>query len=472
MRHLALVVAVLLGLSCYESRERPLEASDFNWATEDLTSAALLEGGEGWLASAAGGLYRTTDSGETWRRVPLEPTAQWRAMAFADANAGWLLGHRQIWATRSAGEDWHAQSLPDSVEERSLSALAVLDRDRAILAGPGGLRLWTADGGTQWQRADRAATKTVPGDAGEDDRVALSCGGASSTPPEEIVCFLASGSDGFQTTRDGGRSWQPVQLAPPRAPVTISFDEGSAELSPASRKAVAELAVWAQARGAVALRVAPMASGEEVRRIGRERDPEALFEILEARSLDVRTLLEESGIAVAAIASLGEPPWGFADYLDDDPEFLDRYWESRTAPQGGVRVTLVDTAAPVWLDARLGLGLGSDGRLIAQTASDASWAWREPLGSIGEWCGLSAGRGESVEAVSASGQILKRMAPGETWTEAPGLPQTDEGEGAWRGLVHSPTGDWAIAFGDAGHLARRAGDSPHWTSVSDRLPSP
>ena len=51
-------------------------------------------------------------------------------------------------------------------------------------------------------------------------------------------------------------------------------------------------------------------------------------------------MVEEAGILSDRIRRRGAPPWDYEDYIDEDPEFLDRYYETRRASYSGVEVSI------------------------------------------------------------------------------------------------------------------------------------
>ena len=90
--------------------------------------------------------------------------------------------------------------------------------------------------------------------------------------------------------------------------------------------------------------------------------------------------LEAAGVASVAIETGGAPPWGYEDHLDDDPDFLTRYWRERRSedPSAIVRAAtqLTWTDVAISVDGVGILAVAEGGRVFA--ASD----WTEPLSAV------------------------------------------------------------------------------------------
>ena len=170
-----------------------------------LRSVYFLDQDHGWVAGSNGTLLRTTDGGETWKRLlPLtrdtlhdvyfanenvgwlvverdllklktndEPRSyllktedggfSWRRVflksadvnvrlvraIFADTQHGWVFGETGIvYGTRDGGEHWVRQASPT---KHLLLGGAVVDYSRVWLVGAGATIVQTSDGGTTWQ---------------------------------------------------------------------------------------------------------------------------------------------------------------------------------------------------------------------------------------------------------------------------------------------------------------------------------
>jgi hypothetical protein len=91
----------------------------------------------------------------------------------------------------------------------------------------------------------------------------------------------------------------------------------------------------------VNVKVDPFASAAEIAAFGANRDPEALFDLLSARIQEVRAILDDAGVATDRLRMPNKPPWDYEDFLEDDPMFLHRYLDSRTAERPSMKVTVI-----------------------------------------------------------------------------------------------------------------------------------
>jgi len=70
-----------------------------------LNDAFFVDSSYGWAAGT--GVWKTTDGGTTWRRIPVLAGATLRRIVFADRTRGWALGHdNRILRTEDGGETW------------------------------------------------------------------------------------------------------------------------------------------------------------------------------------------------------------------------------------------------------------------------------------------------------------------------------------------------------------------------------
>ena len=70
-----------------------------------LNDVFFVDGTYGWAAGT--GVWKTTDGGATWRRIPLLAGTTLRRIVFADRNRGWALGHdNRVLRTEDGGETW------------------------------------------------------------------------------------------------------------------------------------------------------------------------------------------------------------------------------------------------------------------------------------------------------------------------------------------------------------------------------
>ena len=99
-------------------------------------------------------LMRTTDGGETWKRVELKgfdvDSILVRAV-FSRGGRGWAFGeHGAIYTTRDGGETWTRLQSPT---RRLLLGGIFVDNDRGWIVGAGATIIQTSDGGDTWYQS-------------------------------------------------------------------------------------------------------------------------------------------------------------------------------------------------------------------------------------------------------------------------------------------------------------------------------
>lgn len=126
---------------------------------------------EGWAAAGnvvtreEDALFHTTDGGLSWERVATGTPQYLRAVHFADARTGWVvgltiddvteeLGPSRILATTDGGRTWAAQLTVD----RSFFDVCFVDASRGWAVGERATIYATTDGGKSWAQQTRFAT--------------------------------------------------------------------------------------------------------------------------------------------------------------------------------------------------------------------------------------------------------------------------------------------------------------------------
>jgi len=154
-------------------------------------------------------LLKTTDGGETWRRVDVlngpDVDIVLARVRFADARHGWTFGEMgALFATEDGGGSWARQRVPT---RHLLLGATFLDARQGWLVGAGSTLLQTVDGGASWRAGEVA---------GSTQKISVQASAQTSAPKLRLnaVSFAdarrgwAVGARGaVLATIDGGRTW-------------------------------------------------------------------------------------------------------------------------------------------------------------------------------------------------------------------------------------------------------------------------
>ena len=187
----------------------------------ELYAVEFLNHNIGWAVGGHSGtlstmLFRTVDGGKTWeRQTPFDGEgASLTDIGFADANNGWIVGSGHILRTTDGGESWAPVDVEPKVHDLSATKVLVLGPD-AIIVGMGASTsrdiqiMRTVDGGRAWDLV--AITGGV-----DRDRADATVTGLALAEPSTI---FATTDDKYGTggviyrSDDGGHSWTSVAEA-------------------------------------------------------------------------------------------------------------------------------------------------------------------------------------------------------------------------------------------------------------------
>src|SRR6185369_5061096 len=122
-----------------------------------LFDVQFVDASNAWVAGP-GAIARSSDGGETWRRVARSELDNGYLTGFAvhfiDEWRGWLASDvGRLMRTDDGGRNWVAVPLPLAKDEHpTLRDVTFLDDRRGWVAGEGGTIFHTEDGGTTWLR--------------------------------------------------------------------------------------------------------------------------------------------------------------------------------------------------------------------------------------------------------------------------------------------------------------------------------
>ncbi|MAG31833.1 MAG: hypothetical protein CL908_13175 [Deltaproteobacteria bacterium] len=464
----ALLCSIGTSISgCFDEGAPGTAAPESVRPSGDLVAVALAGEGRAIVVAARGEIYFSDDAGDSWQRAHVPATAALRDLAMADRRQGWAVGEGVILRTDDGGATWRRQRLPGEAARIRLSAVAAIDGDRAISVGEEGVRLRTADGGAVWTDVSRR-----PQQPGE---VLAAIADAVCPPGESGDCWSVGSA--IRQTRDGGQSWRLEELASPVDLEAFPFGFGEVEIAAEWAERWASVASAERHRTDLHWQIEADLSELEVERFSGQDDPLALFELLEARLEEIRSVLEEAGVDPDRIELEAAPAWDFEEYLDDDPGFLDRYWQARTRSVARGRVELVEelSLAGVAVDRRgLAAAVGGGGRIYLRPARESLGASLEiPVPSAWKLetriaphalLAVAFGRQRMV-AVGVQGAIWLSSDRGRSWASLVS-PSVSPFFDALRDVEFSASGEVGLVVGEQGRILRSQDGGVSWRPLA------
>jgi photosystem II stability/assembly factor-like uncharacterized protein len=435
------------------------------WPKGDLRAVDVIDEVSAVVVAANGEIYITRDAGLGWQRGHLPAVASLESVSMANPESGWAVGEGAILRTDDRGASWRRQRLPMQASRIRLVSVEAIDSDQAIAVAMDGTRLATGDGGRIWRDvsgvgADTSESEFWLGDVACDTELGERCWAVGS---------VLDGTD------DMGESWQTVQVEDYAQIGPIVFGIGRVEVEASERERFEEFVRANKHRTRLEWSLEPRISPLELDEIGRRRDPDALFEVIEARLEEIRSMIEESGPLPKLVVVMAEPPWDYADYLDDDPELLERYWSDRTTSQSSVELRIVSrlrlTAIAIGevpsAAHRVGIAVGARGGWLRWVNGGERWITMEPISRHDL---LDVGFGaRRVVAVGEQGEVWLSTDAGLNWQNRarPGQAAFFD---ALRSVSFSPAGEWGLIVGEGGRMLRSTDGGVGWAVLtSDAL---
>ena len=282
-------------------------------------------------------------------------------------------------------------------------------------------------------------------------------------------CWLIGEFGYIFNSADGGMTWTRSTIEGSATMPLIELPYNEIEISEEAFAPIRQFAVQVASEAHLNVAIASVASEREIQVFGHSDDPTELFEILEARSQDVRSALESAGVSTDRIRLRGQPPWDYEDFLEDDPEFLSRYLKGRTAQTGGVQVSVIQN--PILFTVKFendsdGLIAGLGGVILRSQDGGVTWEYRKMDRTLAVFS-VSGVNGQMV-AVGEKGFVRVSPDQGDTWSHP--LPDVFPSVFTFmRDVDFEPRGRVGFIVGQTGQILRTTDAGHRWSQV---LPPP
>ena len=428
-----------------------------------------------------GSIYRSADGGQTWELAETGTKRLIYDISMADDQNGWAVGQLGMTLrTTDGGKTWTSQSTPKDDQGVHLFSVQAVDANRAIAVGEWGTRIVTSDGGTTWRDESLTVSQEHPqfvwlttpdqekirrGEKVFDD-VTLN---DVSCLPDKPHCWIIGEFAYLFRSEDGGETWErgEIRSGIDIAPLELGYNQIA--ISDADREQVALFANEIADQQHLNIAVQPRVSAAEVAAFGKAEDPFPLFEIIEARTQEVQGAIEAAGILSDRIRRRGAPPWDFEDFIEGDPEFLNRYLNGRTAETPQIELTIAQNPylfTVRFADENEGYISGLGGVVLRSSDGGRSWTY-EDIGLKMAVFSVFPRSGAEAIVVGEKGLIRGTEDGGKTWSTWGGFPTIFT---YMRDIEFSRSGDGQVGYiiGQRGMVLRTDDGGRSWTEV---LPS-
>lgn len=472
------LLALIATFGCHDYRIDFSDRGDQIRIFDDLYSVSVVDEQHAVAVGYYGAAYWTEDGGAHWRRGRTETRSSLYNVSMADPRYGWAVGQRGlILRTEDGGRTWTAQDNLKRKEGTHLFAVTAIDSQTAWVVGEWGTRIRTRDGGRTWEDHSFRVTEYHPQfvwlTPDEQERVRNGQVVYDDVSVNDISCERAPGNRCWLIGEfgyiyysvDRGESWikSRVEGSVEIPPIPIAYNQ--LEVPDKYMSVLRDFAHKVKDETHLNVAVSGLVSADEIRDFGDEDDPSELFEILEARAQDARSILEEAGVSSDRVRFRAQPPWDFEDYLEDDPQFLSRYLQGRLHETGGVEVSVLQN--PIlftvrFTDSQHGLISGLGGVILQSDDGGESWEYRK----IDRKQALFSVRSVPGRAIAVGEKGLMRVSTdgGRTWGEPHdgALPPIYT---FMRDLDFAPGGREGFIVGQGGRILKSMDSGYEWTQI-------
>jgi photosystem II stability/assembly factor-like uncharacterized protein len=459
-----LIGSALLASGCAEDVfKKRYEESEIDYY-DDLYAVSAVGDDHVWVAGYFGSIYRSTDAGKTWRKLPTDTQKSIYDISFADEKHGWAVGRQgYIIHTTDAGNTWERQFTPREPAQHLFSVHAI-DPQRAYIVGEWGGRYLTEDGGRTWQDLSFVISEGHRAFKYLTD-FELERFYAGETIYEDTYLndvYFVDAQRGWMVgeygltyyTEDGGKTWEQGQILGDIAIEDFEFDEGSAEIPREKWPVLFEAAEKLNEREYTRIRVEAFLTEAEL----AANDNETF--LADERAEALRDFLEGEGVTQERIRIENPTPF------DQESVDMDEFRKSKIGdPVAKVRVLETPFLFDVkFHNEREGLVAGLGGVILYTDDGGRSWRYADTESELA-FFGIAQG---SRAAVAVGERGMRRMSAdgGRTWQRYEnGFPDVFT---FMRDMVFA-TGDRGWIVGATGRVFRSSDGGMSWSQV---LPPP
>jgi photosystem II stability/assembly factor-like uncharacterized protein len=401
---------------------------------DDLFAVSVADEHHAVAVGYHGAAYWTEDGGETWHKGATGTERLLYSVSMADSRNGWAVGQTgTILRTRDGARTWETQPNLKAKEGSHLFGVHAIDENTAWAVGEWGTRIVTHDGGSTWE--DRSLTidlhhpQFVWLSPEDQDRVRrgekvyddVGLNNVFCLDPPSRSCWIIGEFGYIFTSGDRGDTWQRGDIVGDVSIDPVPFAYNQIAIQDADKERLQEFAARIEDATHLNVLVDPFLTRQELAALYRQDDPFPAFDLLSARMDEVKGLLEGAGILSDRLRMPNKPPWDYEDFLEDDPTFLDRYFEGRIGERPLVRVSVIQNPylfTIYFRDEEHGLISGLGGVILRSGDGGRTWRY-ERVDRKQALFSVAALDGRAI-AVGEKGLVRVSTDGGSTWVAPDG----------------------------------------------------
>jgi len=477
VRALLVALTVVLPIACHDTHFELRGGHGLIDVPDDLFTVSVVDSSVALAAGYWGSIYRTEDGGQSWVKTETGTKRLIYSISMADAQNGWAVGQLSlVLHTSDGGKTWQRQTTPKDDQGVHLFAVQAVTATQALAVGEWGTRLLTEDGGQSWQDHSLTISEdhaqfvwlTVPDQEkvrrGEKVFEDVTLNDVSCLQANRHFCWIIGEFAYLFRSEDGGKSWERGKIESGIEIQPIELGHNAIALDDSAKQSITAFAHAIADQQHLNIAIEPRVSEREIREFGKPDAPFPLFEIVEARTQEVQSVIEDAGILSDRIRRRGAPPWDYEEFVANDPGFLERYMNSRKAEKPGVEVQISQN--PYLFSVRFGdqnegwiAGLG--GVILRSHDSGRTWTY-EKLGRVQAIFGIQPFSADVAIAIGEKGLIYATEDGGKSWKQWPGFPVIFT---YMRGIAFAPGDRIGYIVGQRAMVLRSEDAGKTWTKM-------
>jgi len=396
---------------------------------DDLFAVSVADDDHAVATGYHGAAYWTSDAGETWHKGETGTERLLYSVSMADSKTGWAVGQSgTILRTADGGKTWDSQPNRKADEGSHLFGVHAIDGRTAWAVGEWGTRMVTHDGGDTWE--DRSLTIDTQHPmfvwltSQDQDRVRrgekvyedIGLNHVFCLDPPSQRCWAIGEFGYIFYSDDRGESWARGEIVGDVSIDPIPFAYNQIEIPEADDVRLQDFARRIENATHLNVLVDPFITKQEFSSLYQGDDPFPVFDLLSARMDEVKGVLEGAGILSDRLRMPNKPPWDYEDFLEDDPTFLERYFEGRIGKEPLVRVTVIQNPYLFTIffgDEQNGLISGLGGVILRSGDGGRTWRY-ERVDRKQALFSVAASDGRAI-AVGEKGLVRVSTDGGASW---------------------------------------------------------